>query len=151
MQLYQHNAGVTSAVWCLGVFLCLVSQHLQSSNGHRHTNRLSVPPPQLKFTNNANAADPADAAAAANISTAFYSKQQLDHFNPFNTQTWSQRYFTNTQFYKPGGPVFLMINSEGAAVSGWLIHGQWYKYAKQNNALMFLLEHRFYGASQPTK
>lgn len=76
--------------------------------------------------------------------------QYLDHFNPTEARTWHQRYFVNTQYYKPDGPIFLMIGGEGTASSKWMLEGQWIEYAKKYNALCFQLEHRYYGASHPT-
>lgn len=61
-----------------------------------------------------------------------------------------QRYFVNDEFYKPGGPVFLMIGGEGEARSIWMSNGAWVNYAKELNALCFQLEHRYYGKSHPT-
>ncbi|XP_037068422.1 LOW QUALITY PROTEIN: putative serine protease K12H4.7 [Pollicipes pollicipes] len=77
--------------------------------------------------------------------------QRLDHFQPTDQRTWQQRYYTNDSFYKPGGPVFLMIGGEGPASPVWMVTGQWIEYAKQYNALCFQLEHRFYGKSYPTE
>ncbi|XP_037042971.1 putative serine protease K12H4.7 [Bradysia coprophila] len=77
--------------------------------------------------------------------------QLLDHFNTTNTATWKQRFYTNNAYYKPEGPVFLMIGGEGAATSDWMTDGAWVPYAKEHKALCFLLEHRFYGLSQPTE
>lgn len=62
-----------------------------------------------------------------------------------------QRFFTNATFYKPGGPVFLMIGGEGEATAKWMVQGAWIHYASQHNALCFQLEHRFYGKSHPTE
>lgn len=76
--------------------------------------------------------------------------QMLDHFDPTNARTWKQRYFENTAYYKPGGPVFLLIGGEGAANAKWMVEGQWIEYAKQFGALCFQIEHRFYGQSYPT-
>lgn len=100
--------------------------------------------------------------------------QKLDHFNPTVESTWSQvsfskrwhilqasfdlqhlfnaqRYWRNPSYYEIGGPAFLMINGEAAAEAKWSTIGQWISYAKENHAICFLLEHRFYGNSQPTK
>lgn len=62
-----------------------------------------------------------------------------------------QRYFTNSTFHRPGGPVFLMVGGEGEASPVWMVAGQWMEYARQHGALCFLLEHRFYGKSRPTQ
>lgn len=61
-----------------------------------------------------------------------------------------QRFFMNKEFYKAGGPVFLMIGGEGAISSKWMGEGAWIHYAKEHNAYCFQLEHRYYGASRPT-
>ncbi|XP_063240826.1 putative serine protease K12H4.7 [Bacillus rossius redtenbacheri] len=78
-------------------------------------------------------------------------EQKLDHFNPTKTTTWKQKYYTNSTFYKVGGPVFLLIGGEGAANATWMVQGSWLDYAAEHNALCFQLEHRFYGDSHPTK
>lgn len=62
----------------------------------------------------------------------------------------SQRYFINEAFYRPGGPVFLMIGGEGPANPAWMKDGTWLTYAEKLGALCLMLEHRFYGMSHPT-
>ena len=54
------------------------------------------------------------------------------------------------EHYKDGGPAFIMIGGENMEDPAWEKGGQWYKWAEENSAAMFLLEHRFYGQSQPT-
>ena len=54
------------------------------------------------------------------------------------------------EHYKAGGPAFIMIGGENMEDPAWEKGGQWYKWAAENNAAMFLLEHRFYGQSHPT-
>lgn len=54
------------------------------------------------------------------------------------------------QYYKPGGPIFLEIAGEWDAehdING----GYWYNYANRYNAMLVVLEHRFYGQSSPVK
>ncbi|XP_055688188.1 putative serine protease F56F10.1 [Lutzomyia longipalpis] len=78
-------------------------------------------------------------------------EQQLDPFDPTNNSTWKQRYFTNSDYFRPkDGPVFLMIGGEGTASPKWMVEGAWIKYAKEFGALCFQVEHRFYGKSHPT-
>ncbi|XP_030263278.1 thymus-specific serine protease [Sparus aurata] len=76
--------------------------------------------------------------------------QKLDHFNGADSREWKQRYFVNEAFYRPGGPVFLMIGGEGPANSAWMLDGTWLTYAEKMGALCLMLEHRFYGKSHPT-
>jgi pimeloyl-ACP methyl ester carboxylesterase len=80
----------------------------------------------------------------------FWFEQKLDHFNPTNIKTWQQRYFVNDTFYKPGGPILLMIGGEGPDNPLWMSEGTWITYASKLNAFCFSLEHRFYGQSHPT-
>ncbi|GLD52867.1 thymus-specific serine protease [Lates japonicus] len=76
--------------------------------------------------------------------------QKLDHFNGADSREWKQRYFVNEAFYRPGGPVFLMIGGEGPANPAWMESGTWLTYAEKLGALCLMLEHRFYGRSHPT-
>ncbi|KAM0732821.1 putative serine protease F56F10.1 [Formica fusca] len=76
--------------------------------------------------------------------------QYLDHFNPIDARVWKQKYFVNSNFYKPNGPIFLMIGAEGIANAKWMVEGQWIEYAKEFGAMCFYLEHRYYGKSHPT-
>lgn len=80
-------------------------------------------------------------------------EQRLDHFKSSDLRTWNQRYFVNDTFFnrKGNGPVFLMIGGEGRASPVWVVVGSMMKYAAKYGALCFLLEHRFYGKSHPTK
>lgn len=91
------------------------------------------------------------AAPNTTVPSAEFFVQLLDHFNPTLPRTWEQRYFTNASFYVPGGPVFLMIGGEGTADPLWMVAGQWIEYARHYSALCFMLEHRYYGASHPTR
>ncbi|KAG5677971.1 hypothetical protein PVAND_007683 [Polypedilum vanderplanki] len=76
--------------------------------------------------------------------------QKLDHFDFLNTKTWKQRYYVSAQYYKPNGPIFLMIGGEGEAISAWMKKGAWITYAQRFGSLCFMVEHRFYGKSHPT-
>lgn len=75
--------------------------------------------------------------------------QKLDHFQPLVKDIWKQRYFKNSEMYKPGGPVFLMIGGKEAINPAWMKTGAWIEYAKRFDAMCFMLEHRFYGKSRP--
>merc|ERR1711983_345004 len=79
-----------------------------------------------------------------------YFEQVLDHFNAIDERTWQQRYWVNCEHYVEGGPAFIMIGGEAAANPKWMTYGQWYKWAEENGAAMFELEHRYYGKSHPT-
>merc|ERR1719317_1293558 len=80
-----------------------------------------------------------------------YFEQVLDHFNAIDERTWQQRYWENLEHHVEGGPAFIMIGGEAEANPKWMTYGQWYKWAQENGAAMFELEHRYYGQSQPTE
>merc|ERR1719219_1841495 len=77
--------------------------------------------------------------------------QILDHFDATNTMRWPQRYWENLETYQGEGLAFLYIGGEAEASPGWLNYGAWYKWAQENGAAMFVLEHRYYGQSKPTE
>lgn len=77
--------------------------------------------------------------------------QSLDHFRPTDGRTWKQRYWIRLDYYKPGGPVLLMIGGEGEANVAWMGAGSWTVYAEREGAAMVMLEHRYYGHSRPTQ
>lgn len=77
--------------------------------------------------------------------------QTLDHFSPTDIRTWRQRYFINDTFYKPQGPVLLLIGGEGPANPEWMVTALPLEYAKMLNGCLLQLEHRFYGKSHPTE
>ena len=55
----------------------------------------------------------------------------------------------NDTFHTPGGPIFLMLSGEAEASPIWMVEGAWIRYAQMYDAMLVLLEHRFYGFSQP--
>lgn len=89
------------------------------------------------------------AAAAGIIQSTF--TQPLDHFDKENTFTFEQRYWVNTQFYKAGGPVFLLDGGETSGTDRlpYLSTGVAAKLANATGGLCLVLEHRYYGASIP--
>ncbi|WKX99689.1 hypothetical protein Q1695_014508 [Nippostrongylus brasiliensis] len=85
--------------------------------------------------------------------TAGKFQNLVDHFSTTNnTATYSQNYWYSDQWYKPGGPAFLMLGGESAEDAGWVSDGDlaWTQMAAENGAFVFLLEHRYYGTSRPT-
>ena len=50
--------------------------------------------------------------ATAEPPELWYDGQSVDHFNPIDTRTFSQRFFVNDTYWKPGGPVFLLLGGE---------------------------------------
>jgi len=83
-----------------------------------------------------------------------FLEQRLDHFNAFDRRTFRQRYFTNTAFASNASrAAVLEIGGEGE-ISGAPggtpenpdILG---RIAQKHDAVIYQLEHRFYGVSHP--
>ncbi|KAH7698261.1 Prolyl Carboxy Peptidase like family member (pcp-2)-like protein, partial [Aphelenchoides avenae] len=79
-------------------------------------------------------------------------RQDLDHFNASNFVTWKQRFFVNEEHYVRGGPLFLWIYGEGPVEKEIIKFDNAYQqYVKDHNAALYVLEHRYYGQSIPTR
>ncbi|TCD70022.1 hypothetical protein EIP91_005274, partial [Steccherinum ochraceum] len=85
------------------------------------------------------------------VNTTYYFDQLIDHTNP-SLGTFKQRYWHTWEFYKPGGPIVLMTPGEANAqpYTGYLtnktINGQ---IAQQEHGATVVIEHRFFGLSNP--
>lgn len=60
-----------------------------------------------------------------------------------------KRYHINSEFYKPGGPIFLLVVGAYPLSPNSLQSGELSGYARTFNALYIQLEHRYYGGSYP--
>ncbi|CAI2355511.1 unnamed protein product [Caenorhabditis sp. 36 PRJEB53466] len=78
--------------------------------------------------------------------------QKLDHFDPYNTVTWNQKYYYNPSYSRNNSIIFLMIGGEGPESGHWAAYPevQYLQWAQEFGADVFDLEHRFFGVSQPT-
>ncbi|KAG5733082.1 putative serine protease K12H4.7 [Termitomyces sp. T112] len=83
--------------------------------------------------------------------TTYEFDQLIDHNNP-SLGTFKQRFWHTYEFYEPGGPIILMTPGEANAqgyftyLTNSTINGQ---IAQQQNASVVILEHRFFGFSNP--
>lgn len=82
----------------------------------------------------------------------------IDHYNASDSRTFSRRYWANSNYYRPGGPVFYFDSgehnvhplvpyflAEAAGPSAVMA------LARRFNGLAVLFEHRFYGDPQEGK
>mmetsp|Transcript_40468 Transcript_40468/g.88446 ORF Transcript_40468/g.88446 Transcript_40468/m.88446 type:complete len:581 (-) Transcript_40468:169-1911(-) len=93
-----------------------------------------------------------DADASASLPAAHYLRQAQDHFDPANNNSWLQAYFVNDTFWEPGSdaPIFLCVGGEGPVLDGSAVVGSVHcniavEWLLEKRALMFALEHRYYG------
>ncbi|EAU84205.2 endoprotease [Coprinopsis cinerea okayama7 len=84
-------------------------------------------------------------------STIYYFDQLIDHNRPA-LGTFKQRYWFTHEFYEPGGPIILYTPGEWNAqiYTGFLTNATLPgMIAQQENGANIVLEHRFYGLSNP--
>lgn len=97
----------------------------------------SAPPPQLRL---------------GRVPAASYVLQRQDHIDEDNTKTWSQAFYVNDTFWVPQSeaPIFLCIGGEGPSLDGSAVVASVHcnvavEWLQEKSALMFALEHRYYG------
>jgi len=82
-----------------------------------------------------------------------FATQLQDHFDKQNTNTWQQAYYVNATYWKGSAseaPVFLCVGGEGPALDGSAVVSSVHcnlavEWLQETGALMFALEHRYYG------
>lgn len=88
----------------------------------------------------------------SNYPSARYVTQPRDHFDSSDTKTWQQAYYVNDTFWVPGSdaPVFVCVGGEGPPIDGSAVQNSVHcnvavEWLAENKALMFAVEHRYYG------
>eukprot|EP00043_Microstomoeca_roanoka_P018195 m.193365 g.193365 ORF g.193365 m.193365 type:complete len:495 (-) comp16779_c8_seq4:201-1685(-) len=78
--------------------------------------------------------------------------QWQDHFDGTNTNTWMQAYYVNDTFWQPNSsaPVFLCVGGEGPPIDGSAVVSSVHcnvavEMLPTTKAIMFAVEHRYYG------
>ncbi|KAH9943173.1 peptidase S28 [Epithele typhae] len=122
------------------------------SDGRIHAN---MPPrPSVPIVEIETAAAPVTSRNGTTLppySTTYYFDQLIDHNNP-SLGTFQQRYWHTYEFYETGGPIVLFTPGEANAApyTGYLtnrtVNGQ---IAQAQSGAAIVLEHRFYGLSNP--
>ncbi|KAI1816653.1 peptidase S28 [Poronia punctata] len=87
-----------------------------------------------------------------------YFDQPIDHFPhspryaPHAEGTFKHRYFLETSYYKPGGPVFLYLGGESPIDGDTHLEASLItQFMKRFNGIGIVLENRYYGRSYPFK
>jgi hypothetical protein len=91
-------------------------------------------------------------AQGASFPAPRYVTQPQDHFDTSNKKSWQQAYYVNDTFWAPGSnaPIFLCVGGEGPALDGSAVVSSVHcniavEWLQEKKALMFALEHRYYG------
>ncbi|EUC41319.1 hypothetical protein COCMIDRAFT_8964 [Bipolaris oryzae ATCC 44560] len=72
-------------------------------------------------------------------------------YEPHSNGSFNLRYWFDDTYYKPGGPVFVLLSGETSGVGRlpFLQKGIVHQVIKATNGLGVILEHRYYGTSFP--
>ncbi|KAF2678920.1 hypothetical protein K458DRAFT_408608 [Lentithecium fluviatile CBS 122367] len=88
---------------------------------------------------------------AYNLSTPIDFFPYEPRYEPHSNGTFNLRYWFDAQYYKAGGPVFVLLSGEtdGTGRLPFLQKGIVNQVAKATNGIGVILEHRYYGTSHP--
>jgi serine protease 16 len=79
-----------------------------------------------------------------------YFPQKLDHFDSHDSTTFPQLYYNNSEFYNSSrNNVVVFVGGDHSLNVSSLTSGAAYALAQSTQALLFSLEHRFFGDSFP--
>lgn len=76
-------------------------------------------------------------------------EQHIDNFNPQNHDTFEQRFFTNDEFFREGGPLYIFLSGEWRITPWRLTESLMAEMASDMYGHISYLEHRYYGESHP--
>lgn len=95
---------------------------------------------------------PTNLLAESSSTPPRFVTQPQDHFDSSNVNKWQQAYYVNEGSWTPGSSaeIFLCVGGEGPPIDGSAVTGSVHcniavEWLGERNALMFALEHRYYG------
>uniref|UniRef100_A0A240PPQ2 Prolylcarboxypeptidase n=1 Tax=Anopheles epiroticus TaxID=199890 RepID=A0A240PPQ2_9DIPT len=84
-------------------------------------------------------------------SEAFRFRTRVDHFDVQNRATFEFDYVSNDEYYRPGGPIFIIVGGNNALNPYFIENGLFHDIAREQGAWLFSNEHRYYGRSAPVE
>jgi hypothetical protein len=95
--------------------------------------------------------DPSLLYPAHNLSVPIDFFPDSPRYEPHVNGTFNLRYWFDASYYKPGGPVFVLLSGEtdGVGRLPFLQKGIVHQVIKATNGIGVILEHRYYGTSFP--
>ncbi|KAL9696790.1 hypothetical protein quinque_016369 [Culex quinquefasciatus] len=77
---------------------------------------------------------------------------RIDHFNAQNTDEWTLRYLTLSDWYMPGGPILIHLGGNQPIQPNMVDESSLiYEMAREMHGIVFAFETRFYGQSWVTE
>lgn len=92
-----------------------------------------------------------DSLYALNGTTIAWITQRVDNFNIQNEATYNQRYYSNGEHFRAGGPLYVILGRHESASFNIIDNSLIGSLAQSENGHVFLLENRFFGESFPTE
>ncbi|PAV21369.1 peptidase S28 [Pyrrhoderma noxium] len=138
------------AVSCL-LILAVSTWASRLSNGRSHANMAPVPIVPIIAHDSSKSVTSSNGTELPPLNTTYYFEQLIDHNNP-SLGTFKQRFWHTAQYYETGGPIVLLTPGEDNAelytffLTNETFNGQ---IAQQQNGATIVLEHRYYGLSNP--
>uniref|UniRef100_A0A1Y9IVY9 Prolylcarboxypeptidase n=1 Tax=Anopheles minimus TaxID=112268 RepID=A0A1Y9IVY9_9DIPT len=87
----------------------------------------------------------------SNRSEAFRFRTRVDHLDVQNRATFEFDYVSNDAYYRPGGPIFIIVGGNNALNAYFIENGLFHDIARDAGAWLFSNEHRYYGRSSPVE
>ncbi|XP_052890395.1 putative serine protease K12H4.7 [Anopheles moucheti] len=84
-------------------------------------------------------------------SEAFRFRTRVDHLDIQNRATFEFNYVSNDAYYRPGGPIFIIVGGNIALNVFTMEDGLFHDIARDEGAWLFSNEHRYYGSSSPVE
>ncbi len=140
----------STRVWLVGAFLTLA---VVSSALPQSLFRASFP-----RVESVNVQDDALSTSEDVVVTRMFT-QKVDHFRPQDKATYQQRYFARSDYWKQLGQpplAYICVGGEGPPLAASALIDsvhctEMVVLAKQTGAMLFAIEHRYYGKSVVTK
>uniref|UniRef100_A0A182IRL1 Prolylcarboxypeptidase n=1 Tax=Anopheles atroparvus TaxID=41427 RepID=A0A182IRL1_ANOAO len=76
---------------------------------------------------------------------------RLNHFDPQDRNTFEFTYLTNDQYYREGGPLFLVVGGHYPINPYFMDNSHFRDIAAMQGAMLATFEHRYYGESIPVE
>uniref|UniRef100_T1DPH3 Putative hydrolytic enzyme of the alpha/beta hydrolase fold n=1 Tax=Anopheles aquasalis TaxID=42839 RepID=T1DPH3_ANOAQ len=76
---------------------------------------------------------------------------RINHFDPQDRSTFEFNYLTNDEYYREGGPLFVVVGGHHRLDPYFLENSHFRDVAALNGAFLANNEHRFFGTSVPTE
>uniref|UniRef100_A0A1Y9H2E9 Prolylcarboxypeptidase n=1 Tax=Anopheles dirus TaxID=7168 RepID=A0A1Y9H2E9_9DIPT len=91
----------------------------------------------------------APAGYVSTRSEAMRFRTRVDHYDAQNRATFEFDYVSNGEYYRPGGPIFVVVGGNSALNPYFIENGLFHDIARDEGGWLFSNEHRYYGRSAP--